>query len=298
MTNHVIESVSAVAGAIDRLDWRVRISTDFHGTWLDKAFAFGWCGVVAFDRKALQGGSIPGPNHPRLVLNARWLNQMQAARMNIPGTVRFEFTTELPAGVLDRIERFREAGRLFARVEGDLLFTYRDGHNPRPEGSAPWLSQAVETLSANSSIGDRVITDAYELTRDFWCEEVLHKLKPPGHHVIEIQIPTVDPANSTATRVLRYLDEAQRSFNEGRWAEVARVCYRALEEFRSVMDPAKQAYGEYACGQLLAQAKEVRSLCNPERHAERGEHDGLEFDRNLALHVLVSTQSLAGVVLR
>ncbi len=295
MGMHVIENITVERDAVDRLHWRVCVATDFFGTWQDQAFAFQWEGVAAFYRGA--------PAGQRLQLAAAWANREQSARMRTPGQTRFEFVTELSPNALDRIEEFRSGGRLHGRIEGKLFFVYRDGPEgnsggSRVPGRVPWVTELVTQMNDfGRSMAADIRTEPFELTRDLWCQEVLGKLRPPDRYVLEVQVPLGTADGAAGRRALAHIDEARRAFDEGRWSEVARVCYRSVEELQQVMDRVEARYGSYARGRIREQAKELRSLCDPDRHGQRPSHDGLVFDRVLALHVLAMTRSLAGVVL-
>jgi len=73
---------------------------------------------------------------------------------------------------------------------------------------------------------------------------------------------------------------------------------RILDELRKVADRIEERYGAFGRDRIVAQIKETKSLCDPERHGDAPHHDDLKFDRPLAQHVLAMTMSIAGVLLR
>src|SRR5688572_13616431 len=115
MATHIIEKVNAEKGAIDRLEWSVRAHVAPGGNRNRPIFILGWEGQIVFYREPIPSSILPSPTHPpRLALAAPWINRAKASRLFVPSEVIIAFRTELPGDALDRIERFREGGRLFA----------------------------------------------------------------------------------------------------------------------------------------------------------------------------------------
>ena len=286
MGTHAISKVVAVRDAVDRLEWEARISTDFYGTNHAQIFLFRWDGRVRFYRE-------PTQSKASLSLSAKWSNA-SAARLFSPGQQELHFTTELTPSALDRIEAFRGGGRIFARVEGMLFLVHKSGHTGA--SASEWAVELAQMLGdSRRSLGSTIVSEPLELSRDVWCGEILSVLRPPGRLITEIALPTVSAEGETALRAINHLKEAQLAFDHGRWAETARVCYCALEELKKASNEVSQRYGEYAKARLLDQIKAIGATCNVERHSEEVHHDGLEFDRALAAHVLASSWSVAGV---
>lgn len=298
MATSFIKGVTAFVDAIDRLEWSVSISTGFYGNKPNQAFAFHWDGRVAFYREPLPSGVAAAPQIPRLSLDARWTNRDDTSRFNIPSDVAFVFATELPAGAIDRIEAFRESGRLYARVEGLLFLSYKWPHAYNSTQARPWLDDAFALVEDIGRTPCAVVrSEPFEL-REIWCSSILVKLRPPGRFVLDFQVPAGNASDEPATRAAAYLAEATDTFNNGRYGEVGRVCYRALEELQKVLDRVESRYGKYGKSRIGDQIKDTKSLCNPERHTEQEAHDDLAFDRVLAQHVLAVTSSLVGVMLQ
>ncbi len=202
--------------------------------------------------------------------------------------------TDLPGGALDAIERFRESGRLFARFEGQLYYLTK---GPLITGNAPWFDDLVAMLDGGTgrSPCQDIRSEPFEM-RDRWCSEILSALRPPGRLLIEITLPAQH--DDGAQRAVAHLSDARRALDDGRYAEVARVGYRALDEISKLTGRVTERYGAYATARINDQIDKARSLCNPERHGSAPHHDGLEFDRPLAEHVLAVATSLVGIVLR
>jgi hypothetical protein len=295
MGSHYIKSVAAVRDAVDRLQWEARISTTFGP---EPAFIVHWEGNIVFSGDPVRSHHGQGLSTSRRTLPARWANRETSARVLRPDESKFEFVTELPGEALDRIESFRDGGRLFARLEGKLFIVSRNpGHRDQPQ--MPWLDDVVDIMGrGNRPWSDDVRSEPFEL-REVWCSQVLGTLRPPGRFVLDLQVPTASPEGEVAQRALAHLDEAKKTFTEGgREGEVGRVCYRALDELRKLVDRVEPRYGRFARDRIAGQIKETQSICNPERHGDRPEHDDLTFDRALAQHVLAVTSSIAGVLLR
>ena len=289
MGTHAVQKVVAVRDAIDRLEWRVRIGTDFFGTNLARVFLSGWEGRVRFYRES-------APSAKSITLRAHWLNP-ERGRFIAPQEQVFDFATELPHAALDRLDEFRSAGRLFARLEGKMLLIQKT-ESPDDRGR-DWTQEVARFLGDPQRVmSTDIISEFFEMSRDAWCDEILGVLRPPGRHVIEVQAPSPSLANEGAVKVVSHLKEAQFAFDQGRWQETARVCYRALDELKGHAAAIEERYGQHAKGRVIDEIKAVCSICNPVRHAEAAEHDGLEFDRALAQHVLIAASSLTGLVFR
>ncbi|WP_437613331.1 hypothetical protein WMF20_11850 [Sorangium sp. So ce834] len=279
---------------MDYLEWQVRLATDFFGTKQDRAYALYWEGRASFSRDPIASSLISAPGYPPMFLPARWTNRERAGRMMTPSEVVFEFVTDLPGDAFDRIERFRDSGRLYARIEGQLAVVRKEGYRASTQ---PFHDLAAVMWGDRVPAAD-IRTEPFELTRDTWCQQILAVIRPPGRYVVEVATPTGSPVDETAKRALDHLAAAQRAFSEGHYSEVARVCYRALDELNQFGQKVDERYGKFGRDRILEQVKTIKSLCNPERHGSQPHHDGLEVDRILAQHVLATTSSLAGVVLR
>ncbi len=289
MGTHAVQQVVAVRDVIDRLEWRARIGTDFFGTNLARVFLSGWEGRVRFFREA-------APSGKSITLRAYWLNP-DRGRFFAPQEQVFHFATELPHAALDRIDEFRAAGRLFARLEGKMLLIQK--MDSPDERGVDWTQEVARFLGdPQRVISTDIVSEFFEISRDAWCDEILGTLRTPGRHIIEVQAPAPSLANEGAAKVVSDLKEAQSAFDQGRWQEVARICYRALDELKGHVAAIEEHYGRHAKGRVLDQVKAIGSLCNPVRHADAPEHDGLQFDRALAHHVLIAASSLAGLVFK
>jgi hypothetical protein len=208
--------------------------------------------------------------------------------------MHFEFATDIPSEALDRIEEFRSSARLYARIEGALTLVHRS----QQSGPGGWYEGLAALMGDFNRVpAAEIRTEPLELTRDYWCRDVLAVLRPPGHHVIEVAIAQPLAKSKVGESALTHLAEAQHAFDEGRFAEVARVAYRALDELQPILDRVGDRYGAFGRDRIREESKALRSLCNPERHGEQSQHDGLSFDRVLALHVLVGAKNLVGLVL-
>jgi hypothetical protein len=294
-----IKSASAVRDAVDRLEWRVVTATDFFGSRIDRAFVIHWEGAIAFYRHAVPKGADMGSQTAKLSLVARWTNRERSARLHTPTEATFEFVTEIPGEALDRIEHFRDGGRLHARLEGKL-FVIQEERESKKTGHRPWIDDALRLMADYDRMPCVDLrSESFELTRDTWCTEILATLRPPGRFVVDVRVPIGQAHEDGAKRALDHIRDAQKTLDEGgRDGEVGRICYRALDELRKLVDGVEERYGKFGKERLIAQIKETKSLCDPERHGESPHHDDLKFDRPLAQHVLAVTSSIAGVVLR
>lgn len=292
MGRTIITEIRPVEDAIDRITWTVEIATDFWGIAPAHAFAFDWIGDIVFYREHVPSNTMPGPQTPRRSLPARWIRRQYDAQLHVPGPKAWTFETQMPPTAIDALESFRESGRLYARLEGEALVVVWDRE-----------SDPLADLASVMGAGHRVPTatirsEAYELTRDLWCRHVLAAVRPPGRFVVEIAVATANAVNEIGERIMRGLAEAQGAFDEGRFPEVSRECYRVLDELAKLLDAIEERYGKLARKSFREQITELKSLCNPERHGTQPHHDGLQTDRPLAMHILATTSSLAGVLLR
>lgn len=280
---HTIAKVEAVADVVDRLEWSVRILAD--GWGLGRAYVLHWDGHIALCRE-------PGGAGSRLTIPARWTNREHASRFVVlPGERMFTFATDLPGDALDRVERFRASGPLHAYVEGTFVVAFlRDGN------SEDWTSAVANMMGGTSRCDQSVRTESASL-RELWCEKVLATLRAPGRYLLEVTIPRTAPEGEMAKRALARLGDAQGAFDLGNYPEVARLCYRALDEIVFSQESLRVRFGEFAGGSLHKQFKELKDLCNADRHGDRPRHAGFEVNRAFAEHALITASSLCAVAL-
>ncbi len=297
MGTHTIEHVQPFCDAVNGIRWHVRIATDFLTTEPRRAYVLQWDGLVSLYRESVPSTTTVGADHPRLTLSTRWANRNWSSRVHSPSDVRFEFVTDVSHEALDAIEEFRASGRLYARIEGILIVIFRG----LTDGVDNWAEGIKTLMGDNSSThGQPIISEPLELTRDRWCAQILAMLRPPGRHVIEVQLPlaSANDDNSTAAKnAIMRLTEATEAFKYGRYSDVARISYQVLDELRKASAGIMDKYGMFAHKRINDELKALCSICNPTRHAEEPAHDGLSVDRALAQYVLVGSQNLAGLIL-
>ncbi len=305
-----INKVGAVKDAVDRLEWEVAVATDFFGPTSNQAFALAWDGYVHLS-DGLEGGR-------GLRLLARWTNRCTAARFSMPGSINFTFATDLPSGVLDRIEDFRDGRRLHARLEGNLFVLYKTAINDTKTDQEPWIDYACNLADNNNrqQLCTKVSSDSMELTHHLWCKEILEILRPPGHEILEVRLPSEPTNEEKAQRALNHLKEAQSAFDEGRYAETARLLYMASEALNELEDYINARfnarYASVIIKSIRDQKKSVRTICNLERHNQKQDSSvevpnteqddnlkvkGDKIDRPMAHHLLISMKSLAAIYL-
>lgn len=294
MARHIINNVQAVSDAVDRLVWEVDVGTDFFGTHYQLAYALFWDGQVVFWREPFPPGNTPGPQTPRKNLAARWVNRDVSARMTVPNPRRFEFASDLPGDALDRLDDFREGGRLFARVEGKLVLVIAE---PSREGQGSVVNDMLFDLgqlmtSSNRLHSTAICTDPKELSRDTWGDAILAKLRPQGRHVLEVTIPIGSTAGDVAAVALQQQRAAQRAFDEGRYEETMRACAHVLDQINLLLNRADAAYGKLGLAHIGSQIVAAKSLCDAAHLAGKSGGDGVRADRTLAHHVLIVTSSL------
>lgn len=290
MATSTISKVTPIRDAVDRLEWDVRVALSGFGPTTQGVYVLRCDGRIAFYRERVAG--MPGPTFPRRTLTARWTNT-ERPRLHVPGEAIFQFATDVPRDALDEVERFREGGPLFARFEGKLALVFQ-----KSEGQADWLGDLVRVLGDfHRSSSFDVCTDHLAL-RDDWCEEILTALRPPGRHLVEVCVPSAEASCERGQRALEHLRNAQRAFDDGRYADVLRAAYVVLDELVPLHNVASPRYGAFGHDRLREQMSETRKLCNPERHRTRDQFDSAPPDRLLAQHVLTVTASSCGVVLR
>ena len=108
------------------------------------------------------------------------------------------------------------------------------------------------------------------------------------------------PASAPPQEVLKELqgrfNNAQRAFDNGNYAEVARITYTIHEVLKSHPSTVKSRYGEPMYKRISDIRKAFSSIENRERHYDSNGgafHGGV--DRPLALHLLSSAQALTAL---
>lgn len=94
----VLTQYLTVRDAIDRLEWRVRIGTDFFGINVTRVFLSQWHGCVRFFRET-------APSAKSVTLHARWTNP-ERGRFLAPQEQLFDFASASGSTAITR-RRFR-----------------------------------------------------------------------------------------------------------------------------------------------------------------------------------------------
>lgn len=292
MSTSRIIRVDAVTGLVDKLMWTVAARADFWGAPPHLGYlALDWVGRVVLSL-------VPGAptNAPALV--AAWVQREHVTRTFANDDLSLSFETPLPGDALDRVERFRDGGPLFAHVEGSFFVLQFEGESsPRPplDRAVAVFNQLTQRKTALWT--NLVRTEPFELTRDQWAAGVIPALRPPGRVVLEVRLPAVAGDEEIARRALGHIDAAQAAFDVNNTGETARLVYRAIDELLQLEHAVERRYGEFMRKRLSDQAKSIKSLCDPERHGERPSGPTGAVDRPLAQHLLVTAKALASLYL-
>jgi len=132
--------------------------------------------------------------------------------------------------------------------------------------------------------------------RDTWAQ-VLDRLRPDRHHLLEVVVPEAERVGAKAQAALDHLQAAQTALDDGRWPAVLAEVYKASEYMAACSDAIGDRYGEELAAAVMRHRKSLGGLCNPARHGkEPGQEQKIE--RRLAQAALVSAQGLAAVILR
>lgn len=292
MVKGTIGRVLAVRDAVDLLVWEVEIATTFYGSNYQRAYAWLWEGDAVFWREEVPFGTRPGPQTPRRALRARWTNRDQSARMIVPRDQKFEFTTDLPGDALDRIEEYRDGGRLFVRIEGKLSVAFAGPSKARESHDeiAGILNDLGRSMVDSSRVyAVDICTILKEISRDTWSESILAKLRTPGRHILEVRVPIGQAAGDAAAAAIQSHRAAQLAFDQGRYEETLGACAQALGQIDQLMERIEASYGK-GCREVVAeQLRATRDLCAPSSSQAK-----MRVDRALAHHLLVVTSSLLG----
>jgi hypothetical protein len=291
-----IQDVEVVSGLIPSLQWTVKLRLSF-GPEMQRLFPSRWMGEIAFTRQPEGEGSLSptGPN--KLVLPALWASESEDPPFWSNSDYVQQFRCEMRPDILDGIERFRDGGRLYARVQGKVQ-VFRLGTDTTNANSI-LLALAKSYASIPRDLWHNVWGASYELTRDTWCGKLLGQLRPPGRIILEATIPAGIPTEVHGQKAVEYLDRARRAFDEGRYTESVRDTYQAGEALQQLNSVVAARYGEKIQKALSAQIGGLHQLCNLERHHQK--HDpsqSMAVDRPLAQHALISLQSLIAVYLK
>ena len=292
MSSTVITHVEAHKDAVDRLDWRLRTSIERGERIRERVHLLRWSGTLKFYRPSRVGSGASGPHEAHLTLPATWVHLPQDTYTWTLNDISFVLSTRLFGDALDRIERFRQGGQLYVRVVGHFYMFVAAADRSQAN-----LSQEVEDWhDPRVTTTYEVRSDDFEMSRDRWSTEVLTKLRPPGHRILELSLPSIEAEHEGGQRALRYLKEAQAAFDRGQYDVVASRAYRAIDGLHQAQERFEKHYGKFGARQINVQIKAFKSLCNTERHSEAEHHDGLKFDRVLAHHALIGAQDILGVL--
>jgi hypothetical protein len=296
VTTCIIKKVEPIPGLVPSLRFATSVRLDF-GQANARLFVLKWVGEIGFTRQPEQGGSMAPAGPGKLVLPATWASEVDGhATKRLSGVeLHANFTCEMTPTILDGVERFREGGRLFARVQGKfqalVLGTYQ---SPTQEV----LTEIIGGLTnPQVTVWTEACGDSFEVTRDVWCMEILPVLRPPGRVILEAALPALHAEEDHGRRALSHLDAAQRAFDEGRYEETARLVYKAGEALQQLGSNVEACYGDLAKSSIAKQNSALQALCHPERHDESKVVGGHDTDRPMALHLLTSMKSLAAVYL-
>ncbi len=291
---HDIKQVAAETGAIDSLVWTAEVRLDF-GPQAEQLFLLGWLGGVALYREPVASNSLPASG--KLLLPATWESHPDQTKVFSSSPLLMKLRTALPGDAFDRIERFRDGGRLYARFEGKLEYLALG-----PSDAA--RDQRIGALLACLAVGRNVIWrdiwgDSLELTRDVWAGTILPALRPPGRVILEAALPTLASDHDAAKRAFEYIAKAQASFDEGRYEPIGQAIFKALEALQTLYEHTERAYGAMIRGFVKNEVGALSAIANEVRHDEaKMQRPTSEIDRTLALHLITATKSVAAVILR
>jgi hypothetical protein len=281
---------TAQSGAIDSLIWKATL--DFAGLWGTDAQQIviqDWQGDIAFYHRAdLSGGGM-------ISVPATLVGANDHVRYSV-GRAPLTFKTCLPGDAFERIERFRNAGSLVARLEGQLkilcLGPMQSLDNARVQALLRGWSPGGSNGFVNVDCEPREI-------RDQWIEHVLPTFGKPNRVLIEATLPKLAPSNEAGVRTVVHLQEADVDFTHGRYKGAAHAAFRALEalEDQELLDGVEAVYGKLVRNQVSKQISALHGVTHKGRHdASQEPTPPIEFDRSLAMHILTATKSIAGVV--
>lgn len=289
----IIKRVEPIVGLVPALRFTAALRLDL-GEATSRLFVAKWIGDVGLTRQPEGPGLVPaGPT--KLVQPATWLSEPEGSRRFSSTDGMATFTCEMTPSIIEAIERFREGGRLFVRLQGKFQ-TFSVGVTGVTEQAAIGLFLRP-LLDFRYGLWLDLASDSYELTRDLWCAEILPALRPPGRVILEAQLPLAVADEEHGRRALGHLDVAQRAFDEGRYEEAARLVYKAGEALQQLGSVVQARYGDLAQSSIAKQNSALQALCHPERHDESKVVGGHDTDRPMALHLITSMKSLAAVYL-
>jgi hypothetical protein len=278
---------TAKTGAIDSLVWKAEV--DLSGLWgteLQHVVVHAWQGDITFyHRSDLEGGGISIPatlvgeeNH------VRWSQRAEP----------LTFSTHLPGDAFERIERFRSAGSLCARLEGKLNAL---ALGPQNYNETARLQLLMRSWTVGGMTRFNEVHCEPRDVRDRWIEHVLPAFGKPHRVLIEAMIPKLAPDSEHGKRAVGHLQEADRAFIHGHYEQAAHVAYKALEALQQLLEPVEGRYGLLVRSQLTKQINAVHGITHKGRHDESKEPTPpIEFDRNLAMHIITSVKSIAGAI--
>lgn len=241
---------------------------------------------VGFHRTSTHNQGRGGGENVRL-LPARMIGDDHHNELHRNSVSTMRCAIDLPPGGIDRLERFRDGGPLYARIVGGFAYI-PVGDNPNGEYQALRSLQGVGLNRSYSIYGK-----ANRIDPEQWSD-VLQVLRRERRLSIEVAIP----AKATPESLLSELEDrqkaARRALENGSYAEVARIVFMMLEIMKNNPACVNERYSKSVCKHLNNMASGLRGVANLERH-----HHGTDgydhVDRALAVHLLTSFTTLAAV---
>jgi hypothetical protein len=279
--------ITRLTGWPDAVD-RLELEIDFTSSYGD-ALLLGFDGECAFDQTALSYGQNRN-GYPGLRVPARWVRN--GAERGSRGVMRwgkgsFRFAADLPLGALERIERRRDGGPMFLRLDGAFSFLSCG----KDEGDHLQALQKQVFGMQSAQLG--LACEPYEVPRDIW-NRVLGELRDERRILVEVALPGRHLPEGLADELEGILQRAQAALDQGSFEEVLRLTYAALELMKKNPSQVKKRYGEELYKRIADQRSKLQGMANCERHWT-GEGTLHNADRALALHLLISAKTLASL---
>lgn len=276
-------SVAAVPGAVDRLEWVFEIGDLGWADLVPMSFELE---VGLYRREHSRQSPRKDPNHMRLP--GRIVGPAQQVR-TIPrrGWTQLEVGVDLPVVSLDRIERFRDGSELYVRLEGHVRAL---AHGTNGDGKSIFELQLLDSSGTAFPLSGQT----ERLHREDW-NAVLAALRREHRFIMEVALDEGSVPQDLNESLRPALQQAQQAFDEGRYAETARLVYVVAEMLKKHPEGVKAHYGEGMYGRLKKAPDPLKAVADRERHYDRNQPELNRVDRSLALYLLTSLKLLLPV---
>lgn len=177
---------------------------------------------------------------------------------------------------LEIIEEARKGSDLLIGLEVTPIYYITEGDR--------FSVSNLRRSSLTVNVKDRKSADHIMIPQSEWVK-ILDGMGYGKINVMEITIPP-PPVGDSIVESMNYLEQAQRSFNDGEYDDVMVDCRKAIEEISKAID--KDTLKDILDSESKAEGVETVKQKIKNKLLDRGAHSGVQFNRidaELGLHL-------------